>query len=194
MSRKLCITAVDGNTGFLIAELLLSDQRFSKKIAEVTGLSLHPNGSRAKELANMGVKIVPHKPGRVRDMANTLKQTGADTICLIPPAHKDKFDITVELVEAAKQAKVQNVLFLSSAGCDLADEKKQPRLREFIELETLVMSTKGDPSTLTGHSPVVIRSVCNAFVWSYITLSTVLVPASMQRTSCSILLRPRKTA
>ena len=53
----------------------------------------------------------------------------------------------------------QNVLFLSSAGCDLADEKKQPRLREFIELKTLVMFTKDDPSIATGHSPVVIRLV-----------------------------------
>lgn len=159
MARKLCITAVDGHTGFLIAELLMTEQRFSKNIAEITGLALHPNGSRCKELTSLGVKIVPHKPGRVRDMVKTLKDSGADTICLIPPAHKDKYEITVELVEAAKKANVQNVLFLSSAGCDLADEKKQPRLREFVELETLVMSTKGDPSTATGHSPVVIRSV-----------------------------------
>ena len=164
MSRKLCITAVDGNTGFLIAELLLTDQRFSKKIAEVSGLTLHPNGSRCKELAGMGVKIIPHKPGRVRDMVKTLKDSEADTICLIPPAHKDKFEITTELVEAAKKANVQNVLFLSSAGCDLADEKKQPRLREFIDLETLILSTKGDTSTATGHSPVVIRSVGVAFI------------------------------
>lgn len=166
MSRKLCITAVDGHTGFTIAELLLTDQRFSKNIKEVSGLSLHPHGSRAKELATMGVKIIPHKPGRVRDMAKTLKESGADTLCLIPPAHKDKYEITVELVEAAKKAGVQNVLFLSSAGCDVADEKKQPRLREFVELETLVLSSKGDPSTATGHSPVVIRSVHTAFILS----------------------------
>jgi nucleoside-diphosphate-sugar epimerase len=42
-------------------------------------------------------------------------------ICLISPAHKDKFDITLELIEAAKKANVPNVCFLSSAGCDLAD-------------------------------------------------------------------------
>jgi len=81
-----------------------------------------------------------------------------DTICLIPPAHADKYDITVELIEAAKKAGVQNVLFISSAGCDVAESNKQPRLRQFIDLEKLVMQTKGDTSTPTGHSPVIIRA------------------------------------
>ena len=65
--------------------------------------------------------------------------------------------ITQELIEATKRAGIPNVCFISSAGCDLADPGKQPRLREFIELETLVMASKGDASTQTGHSPVVIR-------------------------------------
>jgi len=49
-------------------------------------------------------------------------------------------------------------VFHRSAGSDLADPKKQPRLREFIDLETLVLSTKGDPTTKLGNSPVVIRA------------------------------------
>jgi len=40
----------------------------------------------------------------------------------------------------------------------LADAKRQPRLRGFIDIENLVLSTKGDPRTTTGHSPVVIRA------------------------------------
>ena len=159
MSRKLCITAVDGHTGHLIAELLLTDEKFSKKIGEITGLTLHPNAARCKELANLGAKIITHKPGRIKDMVKVLKQTGADTICLIPPTHDDKYNITVELIEAAKKAGMQNVCFLSSAGCELADKKKQPRLHEFVELETLVLATKGETSIVTGHSPVVIRWV-----------------------------------
>jgi hypothetical protein len=157
MSRKLCITAVDGNTGFLIAELLMTDERFSKHLASITGLSLHPTAAKCKELKEMGVNVVPHKPGKLRAMVSTLEEMGVDTICLIPPAHADKYDITVELVEAAKKAGVQNVLFISSAGCDVAESNKQPRLRQFIELEKLVMQTKGDTSTPTGHSPVIIR-------------------------------------
>lgn len=157
MPRNICITSVDGQTGYLIAELLLTSPDFSTKVDSITGLSLHPTSAKCRELAKLGVKIVSHKPGKERDMVKTLKETGCDTICLIPPAHKEKFDITTELIEAAKKANVQNTCFLSSAGCDLADAKNQPRLREFIELETLVLSAKGNPSTSTGNSPVVIR-------------------------------------
>ncbi|KAJ4263433.1 hypothetical protein NW762_006252 [Fusarium torreyae] len=64
MSRKVCITAVDGNTGFLIAELILKYRDFSRK----------------------------------------------------------------------------------------------PRLREFADLETIVMEAKGDPGVSTGTSPCIIRA------------------------------------
>lgn len=157
MSRNICITAVDGHTGFTICELLLTNETFKKKFGTLTGLSLKPNAPHCKELAKLGAKIVPHKPGRMKDMVATLKQTGADTLCLIPPAHQDKYDMTVELIEAAKKASVPNIAFISSAGCDMAEKDKQPRLREFVELEALAMSTKGDSSTATGSSPVVIR-------------------------------------
>lgn len=157
MPRNVCITAADGQTGYLIAELLLTNQNF--KVDSVVGLSLHPTGARSKALDKLGAKIVPHKPGRVRDMVKTLKESECDTICLIPPTHKDKFDITMELIEAAKKAGVQNVLFMSSAGCDLAEKDKQPRLREFIELETQVLMCKGDADVKLGHSPCVIRCV-----------------------------------
>lgn len=54
---------------------------------------------------------------------------------------------------------MKNLIFLSSAGADYAERDKQPRLREFIDLETLVMQPKGDPSTGdTGHSPCIIRA------------------------------------
>ncbi|KAL0933607.1 uncharacterized protein CTRU02_210406 [Colletotrichum truncatum] len=158
MSRKLCITAVDGQTGFLIAELILKHREFSRKVDSVVGLALQPQSQRAQELRTLGAKIVPHVPGRERAMVKALKDTECDTICLVPPAHQDKYDITVELVNAAKKANIPNVLLISSVGCDYADPQKQPRLREFIELETLVLSAKGDPNVSTGHSPCVIRA------------------------------------
>lgn len=155
--RNVCITAVDGQTGYLIAELLLTDSTFSKHVNSVTGLSLHPSSPKCKELTKLGAKIVTHKHGKVRDMVKTLKETGCDAICLIPPPHKDKFDITLELIEAAKKANVPNNLFLSSAGCDLADAQKQPRLHEFLELESRVLTAKGLSETALGTSPVIIR-------------------------------------
>lgn len=106
----------------------------------------------------MGVNVVTHSPGRVRQMTKTLKDTGCDTICVIPPAHENKFDITTELVEAAQKAQVPNVLLISSVGCDYADPQKQPRLREFIDIENMVLESKGLTSTATGTSPCVIRA------------------------------------
>ncbi|KAF1950572.1 hypothetical protein CC80DRAFT_519958 [Byssothecium circinans] len=107
---------------------------------------------------HVGATILPHKPGRMREMVKTLSKAGADTIRLVPPAHEEKFDICVELVNAAKKANVQNVLLINSVGCGLAERDKQPRLREFVDIKTLVFSAKGDSSTSTGHSPCVIRA------------------------------------
>lgn len=158
MPRNICITAVDGQTGYLIAELLLTNEDFSSKVDSVVGLSLKPNDPKCRQLAKLGAKIIPHHPGREREMVSALKGTGADTICVVPPAHKDKMDITSELISATKKAEIPNFCFLSSAGCDFADPKKQPRLHEFLEMEQLALAAKGDPNTATGHSPVVIRA------------------------------------
>ncbi|KAF7172594.1 hypothetical protein CNMCM5623_004765 [Aspergillus felis] len=158
MSRTICVTSVDGHTGFLIAELLLTDETFKSQIKSVTGLTLHPHAEKCKELAKLGVKIVGHEPGRLKHTVQTLQQIGAEVMCLIPPAHKEKFDITMEMIEAAKKAGIANVCFVSSAGCDLAERDKQPHLRSFIDLEAAFMASKGESSTPTGHSPVVIRA------------------------------------
>ena len=54
-------------------------------------------------------------------MISTFKSTNADTICLIPPAHQDKFPITRELVMAAKKANIPNVLCITSTESDFSD-------------------------------------------------------------------------
>ncbi|KAK6084483.1 major facilitator superfamily transporter [Seiridium cupressi] len=157
MSRNVCVTAADGHTGFTIVELLLGDI-FAGKVDSVIALVLDMSSDRAKQAKDLGAKVVEHKHGRERTVVKTLKDTGCDTICLIPPTHHDKKDITIELLHAAKKAEVANVLLISSAGCDFADPQKQPRLREFIEFETLLLSSKGDSGVVTGHSPCVIRA------------------------------------
>jgi len=158
MSRNVCITACDGHTGFLITELLLTYPDFSSKVDSVVGLSLHPHSSKANELNKLGAKIVAHHPGREREIVKVLKNTKCDTICLIPPTHKDKFNIVMELITAAKKAGIPNCLFISSAACDLADPQRQPGLHQFIEMETQVLSGKGDANTPFAHSPCVIRA------------------------------------
>ena len=157
-TRNVAITAIDGNTGFAIAELLLTDRHFKSKVNSVIGLSLDPESPRAKEAEKLGVKIIEHKYGREREMVKLLKESGADAICLIPPAHSEKYDITAELINATRKANVPNVLFMSSVGCDLAERNREPHLRSFVDLETMVLATKGDTSTSTGHSPCVIRA------------------------------------
>jgi hypothetical protein len=77
---------------------------------------------------------------------------------------------------------VPNVVFLSAAGCDLAERDKQPRLREFIHLETLFLSTKGDPSSMTGHCPVVIRCVSPLWLHAACLMRPVVGLASTLRT------------
>ncbi|KAJ0116937.1 hypothetical protein J7T55_003351 [Diaporthe amygdali] len=157
-TRNVCVTAVDGQTGFLIAELLLREGKFYKSISSLTGLTLKPSAPKAGELEKLGAKIVEHIPGRERSLVQDLKKIGCDTICLVPPAHQDKLDLMTELTTAAKKAGVSNVLLISSAGADYATKEKQPRLREFIELESAVLSAKGDPNVPLGHSPCVIRA------------------------------------
>ncbi|OJD22992.1 hypothetical protein ACJ73_05658 [Blastomyces percursus] len=138
MSRNICVTAVDGHTGHLIAELLLTAANFKKQFDSVCGLSLHPDVSRCKELENLGAKIIPHMPGKAQKLAKTLEATRCR-------------------YQATKMANVPKACFISSVGADLAERDKQPRLRQFIDLECHFMSCKGDPSTSTGYSPVVIR-------------------------------------
>ncbi|KAL6363005.1 hypothetical protein LRP88_02405 [Fusarium phalaenopsidis] len=116
-SRKVCVTAADGNTGFLIAELILKHRDFSRKVSGVVGLALDPDSDHAKELKELGATIVRHEPGRLRVMIKALKETGCDTICLVPPAHEHKIEICEDagfyaenLLLYAPQAKEEGIL------------------------------------------------------------------------------------
>ncbi|KAH8843170.1 hypothetical protein MCOR02_007966 [Pyricularia oryzae] len=157
--RNICVTSVDGQTGHLIAELILTHETFSFKADSVIGLSLDAKSEKAAELESLGAVIVEHKPGSgADDLAATLKKAKCDTICLVPPARSDKLAVCTELVEAARAAGVSNALLISSAGADYAERETQPRLREFIDIEALVLANKGDPDNALAHSPCVIRA------------------------------------
>jgi hypothetical protein len=95
MSRKLCITAVDGQTGYLIAKLLLTSGQFSNKIDTITGLSLDRQSPNGKALSKLGVDIIHHVHGTEKKMVGILKtKSNADTICIASPTHLDKYQIT----------------------------------------------------------------------------------------------------
>ena len=159
-SRKICITAADGQTGHLTAELLLSNGKFSNKFKSLSLLAM--DAEKCDDLKKLGgnkVNVLEYTSDK-KKMVKLLGEENCDTMFLIPPAHKDKFKILKSLIECAGQLKnVQNVVFLSSAGCDVAERDKQPSIRQFIDMEALIMSTKGDTSLgSTGHSPCIIRS------------------------------------
>src|SRR5579871_2395091 len=121
-SRKICITAADGQTGRLTAELLLSNDQFSKKFKSLSLLAM--NAQKCHELKQIGgdkVNVIEYVPDS-KKMLNLLEEEDCDTMFLIPPAHGDKFTILKSLIECAGKLKtVQNVVLLSSAGCDVAE-------------------------------------------------------------------------
>ncbi|GAA5911274.1 hypothetical protein JCM8208_004315 [Rhodotorula glutinis] len=156
-SRVIAVTAVDGHTGSSLVELLLSDPEFDGKFAKVVGLTFGEPGPDAKDILDeYNVETMP--ADSLDD--SKLKEVGVDTLCLIPPARKDKLDLVKQVLDVGKKAKnVKNLVFVSSAGCDYAERDKQPHLREFIDLEVLAMAPKSDPSTEdTGHSPCIVRA------------------------------------
>jgi hypothetical protein len=85
MSRKVCVTA-EGNTGFLIAELLLTNHKFNSEVDSVVGLTIHPGVVKAKELGQLSANVVPHKSGSMRETVKMLKETGADNYYLTSSA------------------------------------------------------------------------------------------------------------
>lgn len=155
-TRKILVTAGEGQTGRLLIDLLV-DETYRKKFHSLTAL-VFSEEARPVLAEYEDVQVLVYDPSDKQSLVSAMEQV--DTCMLIPPARKDKAKITRTLLEAAKKAKtVTNMVFLSSAGCDYAERDKQPRLREFIDLEHLAMQPKSDPSTGdTGHSPCVIRA------------------------------------
>ncbi|KAJ7847652.1 NAD(P)-binding protein [Mycena leptocephala] len=155
--RKILITAAEGQTGRCLIELLTTDENYTGKYSALSALVFSEDAKAALREFE-GVKVLVFDPKKEKLLVQAMENV--DTCMLIPPARKDKAKITRSLLEAAKKAKtVTNLVFLSSAGCDYAEKDKQPRLREFIALETLAMAAKSDTSSeQTGHSPCIVRA------------------------------------
>ncbi|EGN99961.1 hypothetical protein SERLA73DRAFT_180297 [Serpula lacrymans var. lacrymans S7.3] len=156
MTRSLCVTSADGQTGRLVVELLLTDETFSNKLDKVCCLTLHP--SKCEDLKELGAEIIPHNPGDHEGLVTALKNTGADTIFLIPPAHKHKVKLAEEMLHATHQAQIKNTILLSAAACEFADAKKQPHLHDFIKIEGNTLAMRYLPDTEAGLSQCVIRA------------------------------------
>lgn len=155
--RNILITAGEGQTGRLLIDLLTTDETYRTKYKSLTALVFSEEAVSVLDEYE-DVQVVVYDPKDKKTLLEAMKSI--DTCMLIPPARKDKAAITRKLLQTAQQAKtVTNLIFLSSVGCDFAEHSKQPRLREFIELEALALQPKSEPeSGDTGHSPCVIRA------------------------------------
>ncbi|GAA5995538.1 uncharacterized protein JCM10292_005238 [Rhodotorula paludigena] len=155
--RVLAVTAAEHHTGSALLELILSEATYADAFSKVVGITFGEPVADAKAVLDEYNVETLKADGLDVD---TLKKLGVDTICLIPPPIKEKTKAVKQVLDLAKQVKtVQNLVLLSSAGCDYADAKKQPHLREFIDLEILAMAPKSEPSTEdTGHSPCIVRA------------------------------------
>ncbi|KAA8903282.1 hypothetical protein FN846DRAFT_62753 [Sphaerosporella brunnea] len=159
MSRNLVVTYGEGQTGHLIIDLLLSDENFSKAVKSLHVMTCNPEHEYIKELdGNEKASVIACTPGDVDAMSKSLKDSGADTILLIPPAVDKKLEAVKEMVEATKKAGIANMVLLSSAGADMAERDKQQKLREFVDIEVEVMKSKEDTTTAAGHCPCLIRA------------------------------------
>ena len=144
----MCITAADGQTGRLAAELLLTNNKFSKKFKSISLLALNP--AKCHDLKLIGgarVNVIAYTSDKTR-LLNGMKAENCDTIFLIPPAIENKFAIMNGITECARKLKsIQNMILLSSAGCDVAEREKQSLIRQFINMEALVMNAKSEPES-----------------------------------------------
>jgi len=150
MSRTLCISSADGQTGHLLAKLLLTDPQFKSKIKKLYCLAFIPD--KCRDLAEMGAEIIVYRHDH-KTLVLALQSTGADTIFLVPPAHSLKFKLSKELISAVEDAGIKNTVLLSSGGIDLAEDKHQPHLRQFtkIEAETMKLRYLKDTQALTSQ-------------------------------------------
>jgi uncharacterized protein YbjT (DUF2867 family) len=128
---KVCITSVDGFTGYEIAKLLATEPGFKDKIQCICATA--EDESEAIDLKDKGVTICKAKSSS--DYAGIFEK--ADTVVLIPPSRKDKAEHAKNLINAASEAKVKNCIVISMAATDMADLKSH-HLCEFQKIEHLV--------------------------------------------------------
>lgn len=161
--RVIAVTAAEGYTGSAVLELLASD-RFKGSYSKLVGLTFGEPKEDVKEILQeagvetmmvdeidekmikeLGVDTLCLIPpaNKVRQLARLccygLGLAAKQTLTLWGDrrvAAQEKMSLVKQILTLGKKAKsVQNVVLVSSAGADYAERDKQPRLREFIDLE-----------------------------------------------------------
>lgn len=146
MSLSIVLTSGEGQTGHLIAELLLTNPDFKKSVKTLTLLTSNTEHSHIKSLVSSGAVAV--KATTKEEITKAMEDAKPNAAMIIPPSSADKLKEVKELLAVVKEVGgVENAVLLSSAGADLAGENL-PRLREFVEIEKAVMAAVGAASII----------------------------------------------
>ncbi|KAI0365819.1 hypothetical protein BV20DRAFT_704975 [Pilatotrama ljubarskyi] len=140
------MTAGEGQTGRLIIDLLATDDDYVNEYEGLTVLVFSVQVKSALEEYD-AVKTVVYDPNDEEMLVKAMPMV--DTYLVIPPARKvTKLRSPALSLRQRRKRRLSRTSSCSQAwGADYAERDKQPRLREFIDLEALAMQPKGDPST-----------------------------------------------
>ncbi|RUS32628.1 hypothetical protein BC938DRAFT_474838, partial [Jimgerdemannia flammicorona] len=150
---KICVTTCDGATGHSVVEYLVTHSDHKNNVESVCAMAIDPQA--CSDLGKFA-KVVSANLENVDSMAEILKD--CDTVYVIPPARGDKRKLTVNIIEAVKKANIKNILFLSTAGIDMADPQRHPRLREFVELESMLLKCACESNACPHHYAIIRAS------------------------------------
>jgi uncharacterized protein YbjT (DUF2867 family) len=125
-TKTICVTSVEGWTGFTIAQALTTCKEPS---FNVLGISQNP------DKVDPSIRTVPF--GEADAMASHL--SNVDCMILVPPAGHNKVEVARRMIKACKDANVKHVLVVSSIypQGDKDIEHKYPCLNEFRMMEQM---------------------------------------------------------
>ncbi|OJD11434.1 hypothetical protein AJ78_07799 [Emergomyces pasteurianus Ep9510] len=123
-----------------IVKLLFTDERISHSLAQCPDFRFILMPAHAKP-GKVGCQIIPHLLAKGKGIAKIFEQTGANSIRLIPQASPQGYQ-NYQNSQRAKRVLISAL----SEQTDLVKKYKQKKLREFMDMECLHMSRKGEPA------------------------------------------------
>jgi uncharacterized protein YbjT (DUF2867 family) len=130
---KVLITSIDGFTGGSIARHILECPDYKAKVAEIYGIS---TDDVPQDLKNKGVDIFKLDPSSPEKYIEVFKR--ADRIILIPPARENRMELIQKMLEACKEASIEECILISMTAADIADPNSQPHISQFKKIEESV--------------------------------------------------------
>ncbi|KXS11013.1 hypothetical protein M427DRAFT_148152, partial [Gonapodya prolifera JEL478] len=119
----------DGYTGYYAVEEAVRVKAFDKVAVAIIAQEAN------KDLESLNYEVVEARPINIKV---TLGSQGSTVAFIIPPARPDKFECTQIMLRGMKEARVENVVLLSTVG---TEDAEGPQLREFQRIEDEAQSS-----------------------------------------------------